>query len=657
MRPERLSSREREVHDFYDSLRTAENEHKNGSMSKTLLAVAQLAAFQNKTQRATVSLVDDSYQYVLAEASRDASLAENAAHFTSLRHHRISRRSASCEHSFLEEKNARHEDLPRDGLVVPDCSQDERFKEHALVKKEDGTRFYAAVPMISDAGHQIGVLAVFDSSPREQSNKIELANLRESAACAMRHLELIRTSVDCTRKSRLLHAITSSIDDQYPCLRVQEASKQNGGDGGIPGGSVAKMQQKPSISQPSDKPSSGEQLGTTQGQLKNAFRAASKALQQYLAVDDVAIYGSIGFDRLADAEDNHDNPSEFRTPSTAQHNPSILLGTSLHDDATENDTRPTPSVGVLSALTSKYPNGTSLHLKTEDAPKSSTGFEDALSSAEPELSISNAAYRDATDELMLEGLQIHEMSPDARNLIFLPVYHPYKRDLLAAYFLWSTSDAVTTPLSPDFTDLRAISSCLSQNVAQILSQKMETGFLSNFSHELRSPIHGVMGAAQFLQDINSNSYQTGLIESILACSNTLLDTLNLVLDHTKLGRTAQEVHTPGVIHPELLDAAPSVTAMFATEPVDLALLVEEATESVVSGHFFENTARTMDPFDGKDQGRDEDGDHQEIPKNSQNVKVILSLATTANWSVQTQPGAIRRIGMFLTRHRSVSHKR
>lgn len=646
MRPERLSSRDREVHDFYDALRTAEKEDHHGSMSRTLLAVAQLAAFQSRTERAIVSLVDDSYQYILAEASRDSSIVERTTHSTLKQQPRVSRGSASCDYCFLGEDKARHGHLPRDGLVVPDCSRDERFKNHALVKKDGGTRFYAAVPMISDAGHQVGVLAVFDSSPHEHSNALELENLRESAACAVRHLELIRTSVDCTRKSKLLDAITSSIDDQYPCLRVQEASKQDGDDGGAPGGSVASMQQKPCIPQTTESLSIG-QLGTTQRQLQNAFHAARRALQQSLLVDDIAIYGPVGFDRLADAEDNHDSPSKFRAPDTTLDNPSILLTTSVHgEDTSEADPGPSPSVDILSALTSKYPSGTSFQFKKERVPKSFDGSENPQSTAGQELSTNDAAHRDLADEQMLDGLQIHGMSSHARSLIFLPVYHPHKRDLLGACFLWSTSDAITTPLSPNFTDLRAVSNCLSQNVAQILSQKMETGFLSNFSHELRSPIHGVMGAAQFLQDTTSSSYQTGLIDSILTCSNTLLGTLDLVLDHTKLGITAQEAISPGDIHSEVFNTAPSVTAMFATEPVDLALLIEEATESVVSGHFFENTTRTVDPSDAKEQIEDEDGQIQNIPNPSQNVKVILSLATNKNWSVETQPGAIRRIGMY-----------
>lgn len=50
--------------------------------------------------------------------------------------------------------------------------------------------------------------------------------------------------------------------------------------------------------------------------------------------------------------------------------------------------------------------------------------------------------------------------------------------------------------------------------------------MSNFSHELRTPINGILGSAQFLQDTVSDDYQNELLQSIVVSSNTLLDTVN-----------------------------------------------------------------------------------------------------------------------------------
>lgn len=609
-------------------------------MDKTLLSMAQLAVFQTNTLRATVFLVDDSYQYLLADATLELSLAESNAYSSNSRHSRIPRGSASCRHCLLE-AGEQHDDLPCDGLIVPDCSKDDRFKDHTLVTRDKGVRFYAAVPMLSNAGHQIGVLAVFDSSPREHLNQIELGNLRESAACAVRHLELIRTSMDCTRKSKLLRAIASSLDDQYPCLRTQEESQQDGDDRSAHDGSVADMHQNPYLPPTINRHTSAEHLSTTPDQLTCALNTTIEVLQQALLVDNVAVYGPVSFERLADADANNVSTSETHdAASTTKQIPTILLASSFHQDGFQADAQPAPSIGLLDTLLSKYPNGTALQVTSDVASQDPNSPECMGSSVVEEFDRNDVNLHDLTDEQILNSLRIHGMSSDAQNLIFLPVYHPQKRILLAAFFLWSTKGTPTLPLSANFTDLRAIGNCLSQHAAQILTKKTEAGLLSNISHELRSPIHGVMGAAQFLQDAASTSYQTGLIDSILICSNTLLDTLNLMLDHTKLERTAQQARFPDVVQPESPTTAPSVTSMFMSEPADLALLVEEATESVVAGHFFENRARFNEPPEVKDESENE---KEHGPVGSHSVKVILSLAVHDHWSVETQPGAIRRI--------------
>ncbi|KAM0713543.1 hypothetical protein Q7P37_010505 [Cladosporium fusiforme] len=609
-----LSPRAREVHDIHDSLQAVELDN-DGSMDKTLLAIAQLATFQTKTQRAIISLVDDSYQYILTEATQSSSLAECTAQSSLFRHSRIPRGSLDCAHCLLEEE-VRHEDVPDDGLVVP------------------------------DSGHQIGVLAIFDASPRPYSTQKELENLREYAACAVSHLELIRMSMDCTRKSKLLRAIATSMDDQYPCIKLQEESREGSDGRETTDVSISDMQQNTNIPPSIDSPLPVEQSGTTQRQLTSAFRAAARALQNSLLADDIAIYGPIGFAQLAETDVTNDNGNDADdVPSTIQ---STLLATSLHEkDESLADTQSTPSVGILRALSVKHPGGESFQFLNGDALEDFGGPENVSHSESQEIDNNDVSFHDCTDQQILDNLHIHGMNQHSRNLVFLPVYHPQKRDLLAACFLWSYPGKYVAPLSPNFDDLHAIGSCLSQHVAQILSKGMETGFLSNFSHELRSPIHGVMGAAQFLMDTTSSSYQHGLIESILTCSNTLLDTLNLVLDHTKLGRTTGEALVPDTVHHKSSTNVSTVSSMFVSEAVDLALVIEEATESVVAGHFFENPARATDPDDHKDQSEDEDGRRECVPSNSHDVRVILSLAVHNNWSVQSQPGAIRRIIMNL----------
>jgi nitrogen-specific signal transduction histidine kinase len=73
---------------------------------------------------------------------------------------------------------------------------------------------------------------------------------------------------------------------------------------------------------------------------------------------------------------------------------------------------------------------------------------------------------------------------------------------------------------------------LSHNIAQLRMQNKDAEqrkFVSNFSHELRTPINGILGSAQFLQDTISDDYQNELLQSIVVSSNTLLDTVSNLL--------------------------------------------------------------------------------------------------------------------------------
>jgi GGDEF domain-containing protein len=54
----------------------------------------------------------------------------------------------------------------RQTLIVGDALQDERFRDHPLVRQPPGLRFYAGAPIRSPAGVHVATLCVFDEQPR-----------------------------------------------------------------------------------------------------------------------------------------------------------------------------------------------------------------------------------------------------------------------------------------------------------------------------------------------------------------------------------------------------------------------------------------------------------------------------------------------------------
>ncbi len=76
-----------------------------------------------------------------------------------------------------------HFEIPRDGtfctqaieqnnlLIVSNAAEDERFRNNCEVRKENGYRFYAGVPLINPEGYILGTLFVIDKIKRELNEK------------------------------------------------------------------------------------------------------------------------------------------------------------------------------------------------------------------------------------------------------------------------------------------------------------------------------------------------------------------------------------------------------------------------------------------------------------------------------------------------------
>ncbi len=75
-------------------------------------------------------------------------------------------------------------------MVVPDATQDDRFRENPLVTSDPGIRFYAGAPLRTPEGTSIGTLCVIDTLPRPRLTAMERQILEDLAALVIDELEL-----------------------------------------------------------------------------------------------------------------------------------------------------------------------------------------------------------------------------------------------------------------------------------------------------------------------------------------------------------------------------------------------------------------------------------------------------------------------------------
>ncbi|EKM58067.1 uncharacterized protein PHACADRAFT_159124 [Phanerochaete carnosa HHB-10118-sp] len=103
----------------------------------------------------------------------------------------------------------------------------------------------------------------------------------------------------------------------------------------------------------------------------------------------------------------------------------------------------------------------------------------------------------------------------------------------------------------------------------IIADKAKSLFISNISHELRTPLHGILASAELLSETSLDHSQASFLQTVQACGTSLVETVNHVLDFTKLSGNARSGGVENVIQ---------------RSKVDLMQLVEEAIEGCWIGH-------------------------------------------------------------------------
>ncbi|KAJ0414310.1 hypothetical protein BJY00DRAFT_318936 [Aspergillus carlsbadensis] len=126
--------------------------------------------------------------------------------------------------------------------------------------------------------------------------------------------------------------------------------------------------------------------------------------------------------------------------------------------------------------------------------------------------------------------------PDASSLIFLPIWKCDKADWLAAMIVW-TCDPRRTFKDDDLCFLKAAGNMVVLEITQVSSsapEKCNFDPLSSLSHELRSPLHGVLGNAELLQATPLDSTQRDMVRTVEACGEMILDSLNCLVGPSEL---------------------------------------------------------------------------------------------------------------------------
>jgi two-component sensor histidine kinase len=116
--------------------------------------------------------------------------------------------------------------------LVNDARTDPRSLANPLVAGEFGLRFYAAVPLTTDDGHNLGTLCVIDQEPRPIDDK-QIEDLKDLASIVMDQLELGLSSRKAVGTANLMakeidHRVMNSLQFVSGLLAMQSRSPDVG---------------------------------------------------------------------------------------------------------------------------------------------------------------------------------------------------------------------------------------------------------------------------------------------------------------------------------------------------------------------------------------------------------------------------------------------
>ncbi|KAK9776182.1 hypothetical protein SCAR479_07088 [Seiridium cardinale] len=318
----------------------------------------------------------------------------------------------------------------------------------------------------------------------------------------------------------------------------------------------------------------------------------------------------------------------------------------------------------LRTLLRRYPAGKTFTFDNDGEVVSGDSEEDrahilAVGGTEAQLSLQERK-RTHTQSRQSESAVLASILVGARSVAMVPLWDPIRERWHAGAFVWTRTPDRIFSMEKEVSYLRAFGSTIMAEINRIeatQSEKMKSDLLGSLSHELRSPLHGVLAGIELIQDSELNAFQGDALHSMESCGRTLLDVIEHLLDFSKMNRFVKASKAQKKARPrgrgqlkEQQQAFESKMAPLTTD-IDLSLLIEETVESVYAGFGYERlrvgepgqapvpgSLYSQDPYayqDGHDAARFSSG----------GVTVYLDIDANERWTRHIQPGGLRRIVM------------
>ncbi|KFY02968.1 hypothetical protein O988_01786 [Pseudogymnoascus sp. VKM F-3808] len=241
-----------------------------------------------------------------------------------------------------------------------------------------------------------------------------------------------------------------------------------------------------------------------------------------------------------------------------------------------------------------------------------------------------------------EILRLLEAFPGARQIFFVPLYDSTSGCFMGS-FAWSTSATRIFSIENHLSYLIAFGHSVMSEVTRLNTMSADLAkddFISNVSHELRSPLHGILASVEFLADTVLDGFQRNLVDTVDICGRTLLDTIEHVLDFSKIKKFGQVSTQP----------------MGSVANLDVSAIIEEVLDGVFAGFEFNGLSSqgladtTKSRMRESLNNRDTDTktmDELQFDFFNESLTVIIDIDFRDDWNFPSVPGTWRRLTMNL----------
>ncbi|EWZ34081.1 uncharacterized protein FOBCDRAFT_228644 [Fusarium oxysporum Fo47] len=675
-----------------------------------LNALSQLAAFRLQARRAIISFFDRKYQHIVAEATQSSPIGPCPDRIRDrLWPSGIHPRGDNmCEHvlQFRSTKPASLDhDVGLEVLVIPDLAEDAHSPSGSCVQGLPHHRFYCGIPIQTPRGFNIGVLSVFDDSPRPGGlDQASIQLLRDLSKTIMSYLETRRATENFIRSERMVNGLShlirgndnaaNDVPSSRQCDSRTRRFQQNDPSSNHVSGShmmktSASLQDSPECSNgatnklpsPFSKPAALASLSPAthlqtdtshfvdpqKVEFASMLSKAADIVCNSLKVDG-ALFLDAGVNSIGAPMEHEDkslhsvnDSASSSEDSSADHvsdpqnkRPCTILALSTIDQAILDLVQPGLQISLnqktLKRLISRYPNGKIFSF--EESGSLYSGESSSGEETDPRFpdtrTAKTAADTKPTSSRKDEARPVAELFAGARSVALVPLWDPSRNRFYACGLVWSkTAARILTP-EADLPYLKALGIVTMAEINRIdmtLANKAKADLLGTLSHELRSPLHGILAGAELLAGTSLDLFQQEVVHALEISGKTLLDTIDHLLIFSKVNTLSrvfksQKEHrrhrSPfgSDKHDEKSRANTRPEMQSLCSDVALDRLAEEVIETVTIGHSFHYAVMPQGP-------RWLTPDADLVGK----VQITVDIDHRKPWLFRTAPGAIRRILM------------